>query len=232
MKFRILLLATTLILSASCSRKLLIQEAYAIEASDESRRDLSNNRVDIRTSFAGDNGYSFITFQIDVDNKSSETIYFDENDVTLIIGRGADKQLLSSIPKREIISMLEYESKNVNLNKKVDTAEGALGSGFELLAGILAGDIIGGIFYGSLTAADMLTRRNDFKKAERSIEEELAYHEEYTLDEATLAPGESGSYDIHFDRTMQASFAYLEIYCADHNYGFEYQLEVKEIKVK
>lgn len=232
MKLRILIFGLALIFLSSCSRKLLIQEAYAVEETEDSRRHLPNNRVDLTTSFAGDNGYSFITFQIDVDNRSSETIFFDENDVTLMIGRGSDKQLFYPIPRREVISTLEYESKNVNFNKKADTAEGALGTGFELLAGLLAGDVVGGIFYGSLTAADMLTRRGEFNKAERSIEQELEYHNEYTLGEVTLGPGESGSYDVHFSRTMRANFAQLEIYCADHNYEFGYQLEVKEIKVK
>ena len=193
-----------------------------------------SNRIDLETSFAGDNGYSFITFQVDLVNRSEHTVFIDDNRITLRIdSREEQRDIFHPIPKRDIIESLEEETKNISNQKKLDTAEGALYTGLEVLSGISAtGNLFEGLLFGSLNAVDMISRRRVFNKAENSIEEEIDYHAEYTLDRVMIDPGESATFDVHFERPIRESAAELEINCADHSYLFDYQLELKEMKVR
>jgi len=234
MKFKVLYIVLAALFLSSCAQKLIIQEAYQLEDRGDNRNNRPTNRVDITTSFAGDNGYSFITFQIDVDNRSGETIFLNQNDVALMVDvDDTRRQLFHPIPKRDVVRTLELEAEDISIDKKQDLAEGSLVTGLDVLTGFLTGgDLVGGLIYGAWGASEVISRRQQFNKAERSVEEQINYHKEYTLDRAKIGPGDHATFDVHFERPIKVCRAELEVYCADHMYDFDYQMELREVKVK
>lgn len=225
-----LLLLFTLVLSyCSCAPKIALQQAYLLE------RDIpeppAENRVDIKTFYGGD-AFDFITFQIDIDNRSSDTIALDARDITMYLeSSNGYKTSLYPIDKNAFINTLSSDAHYLNREKKADTAANIILSGIGVLGAVLGGgNTAETVIYGTGTAVDIMDRRRGYEEAEMSIEEQIAYHEEYTLDRTTLAPGENASYDIHFSRLMTDGYCELEIFCADNNYLFEYDLEVIETR--
>ncbi len=225
-----LIFFVVLISASSCSRKVLIQEAYYLE--NESQ-ELSKDRVDIKTFFAGDDGVN-ITFQIDIDNRSESPVVLSERDIQLELKyKGRRRDILTPIRKADLIQNLMYEEERLESEKKADTAANIILSGVGILGGIVAGGSPAEtIIYGSGSAADIVTRRNEYNTAQGSIEERIAYIEKYTLDETTIQPGSQATYDIHFDRVMANCFSELVVFYGDADHRSEYELEVQTVKVR
>lgn len=213
----------------SCSRKILLQEAYLVE---EQRSELQP-RVDIRSYYAGD-AFEYISFQIDVDNRSEDTIYLSEQDIDLKLRLAWDKsRTIRPIRKKDLINSLWSEGKAVKAEKNVSTATNLVLSGVNILGGILAGaDGVSTIFYGAGTAVDIIEDRRYFNAVEGTIEEHIDYIDEYTLEEAQILPGRSASYDIHFERLMANSHCELVIDSGTDRYVTVYELAVVEKKIR
>lgn len=225
-----LFLCGVLIYLSSCAPKILVQEAYYLEDSSEFN---SDNRVDIQSYYGGD-ALDYITFQIDVDNRSSDTISLNQKEIQLLIkDANTPYENLYPIPKDEFIRDLAIQSDELRKEKRASTTANIIFSSLEIIGGIAAGvPATESIIYGTATAADIIDIRRGYEFAEMSIEELIAYHEEYTLDYAVLAPGKSGSYDLHFPRLMLNNDCRFEVYCQDNLYSFEYELRVVETKVR
>jgi len=214
---------------ASCSQKILMQEAYPLEDnnSDETRR------VDIKTYYAGD-AFQFISFQIDVDNRSGDTIYLSEKDIELKLRLAWDESnTIRPIRKKELIDALWSEGKALRTEKNVSVASNVFVAGVNILAGVLGGaDGISTAIYGADSAINIVEQRRYYKAAQGTIEEQIDYIDEYTLEEARILPGRSASYDIHFDRLMVDSHCELVIYSGSERYVTVYELVVAEKKMK
>jgi len=214
---------------ASCGNKILFQEAKYMESSPSN----TPNRVDVNTYYAGD-AFSFITFIIEVDNRSEDTLILTESDVLLEYQNsvGAETKLYP-IRKKKLLADYEDEQKTLNFSKKASAVTNIVSAGFGLLAGIAGGaDAVGIFFYGADATADILADREFYENAQASVEEQLIYMEEYTLEKDTILPGRLGSFDVHFDRLMMSGLAELNVDCDSITYSTTYNLEVKETNVR
>lgn len=219
-----------LITASSCSRKILIQEAYFLE--NEAERQ-SEDRVDIKTYFVGDDGYN-INFQIDIDNRSDSIVLLSERDIELkLFYANRRREILTPFRKAELIEALSNEERSLEGEKNADTAANIIMFGAGIFGSILSGgSAVENIIYGSGTAIDIASRRSEYGAAQGSIEEQIEYHKKYTLDEATIWPGSKASFDIHFERVMTNCLSELIIYYGDNNHVSEYELVVEEVKIR
>jgi len=219
-------------LTLACAPKVIIQQAYSLDTENETQSN-SKNRVDVKTFYGGD-AFDFITFQIDIDNRSNDSISLHENDVELVINYLGDKRrVISPIRKNKLITDLEFAEERMDQEKKASTAANGFFLGLGVLAGVLSGaNSVENILYTTESAVYLIDERRQYDLAQGSIEDQLAYLEEYTLGSAIVAPGRSASYDVHFDRLMLDTDCELIIYFADTAYSFPYDLVVEEVKLQ
>ncbi len=226
---RSLLLLLMLISLTSCGRKILFQEAEYMESSPTN----TPNRIDVNTYYAGD-AFSFITFIVEVDNRSADTIILTESNVLLEYQNavGAETKLYP-IRKKKLITDYKEEQKSLEYNKKATTVNNIVSAGLGVLIGITGGaDAVGIFFYGVDATSDILADREYYENAQGSVEDQLAYMEEYTLESDTILPGRLGSFDVHFDRLMMSGLADLKVACDSITYSTTYNLEVKEANLR
>lgn len=228
MKNLILLLAIGLTL-VSCSRKILVQDAYLTQ----SDRGLSDQDVRVETTFAGD-AYSYITFQLDITNNTTDSIRLTERDVELIYNadRGRN-QYLKPIRKVDIISDLEQAEERLAIEKKQETISASVLTGVGVLGSVLAGgNVLDNVIYGTGAAADIMDVRNRYGLEQGSIEDQINYHLEYTLDKVMVPPLGKASYDIHFERLLVDGPAEMVVYFGGQDHVTKYHMEVNQIKVR
>ena len=86
MKLRYLFFVSLLglLLCTSCSRKATLQKAYQFEDRADNRGNNPKNGVNVTTAFIGD-AINFITFQVDVENKSDSSITIDASNIAILI---------------------------------------------------------------------------------------------------------------------------------------------------
>jgi len=230
---QLLYLLIVLAFLPSCSRKILIQDAHQLEDRGDHRNNNPMNDIDIKTSYAGD-AFDFITFQVDIVNNSEQTITLDVNDIALMIDVGGDRRRQARpVFKNDILRSLEKEAVLVEQERKSEMARNVIFGGANVVTAILVGnnpaDVI---FNGSIATTDIMDRNRQYMNVGASIEEQIYYHEEYSLDRAVISPGSDASFDVHFERTLLVARAEMEIYCEGHTYDFDYQLDVREEKVR
>lgn len=218
---------------SSCTRKVLLQDAYQLEDRGDHRNNNPENDVNIKTSYAGD-ALTYITFQVDVVNYSDHTIVLDVNDVAFMMDVGGTRRRQARpIFKEDIIRSLDQESVLLEQERKADMTQNVILSGAGILTGILTGsnpeDLI---IDGTLATTDIKDRNRQYRNAGASLEEQIIYHQEYSLDRAEIPPGADASFDVHFDRVLMDASAELEIFCEGHTYDFDYQLAVREERVR
>ena len=228
MKSHILIMMCGLLM-VSCSRKILIQQASQL--SDTELRQ-SEDRIEVRTYYSGDMG-EFITFQVDVDNRSEETLTISERDLELSLDEGNGRYArMRPIRKAELMDRLHAEKEQLIREKKAVTISRVLGSGLGIVAAVLGG--VSGpeaIIYGSDSAAGIIDDRRAYNAAQGSIEERIEYHEDYTLSRMDVPAGGHGSFDIHFERVMVETMAILKFECKGNELKFPYEFYLEEIKL-
>lgn len=159
----------------------------------------TNNRIDVRTFYGGDMG-SFITFQVDVDNRSDSSLFIAERDLLFNITQGDGNNLtLGAIRKSRILDDLYREEKRVDKEKKASTIFTVIATGLGLVTGV-GGAGVDAVLYGSDAASVIVGDRRSYNAYQGSIQEMIEYHEEYTLDELEIEPGRSASFDVHFKK--------------------------------
>jgi len=230
---RLLFFFLLVTLLPACNRKILIQEAYQLEDRGDHRNNRPTNDVDIKTSYAGD-ALRFMTFQVDVVNNSDETIILDVNDVALMMDVGGDRRRQARpMFKNDIIRELEQEAVLIEQERKSEMTQNVIFGGASIITGILTGaDAVDVIANGSLATADVLDRNRQYRNAGASVEEQIYYHQEYSLDRSEILPGEDASFDVHFERPLLVAPSELEVFCEGHTYDFYYQLDLSEEKIR
>jgi len=228
MKKLLLFSVAAWLLCASCSQKILIQEAYQIDTEKVDNQ----SRIDVRTYYAGD-GIDIISFQIDVDNRSDGYIELSERNIELRVeSQGSRETVMRPIYKKKLIADLAFEERQLGIEKKANTISNVILAGASIFSGILGGSPVDNVIIGTDAAIGIIDTRSRFGAAQGSIKEQIAYHEEYTLEEARIPAGRSGSYDVHFPRLLTNSNCELMIVIEGKEYSTRYELEVKELKVR
>jgi len=225
----LLLLGLSLLLGTACNRTIALQNAHQLEDRGDNRNNNPTNDVHITTAYIGD-AINHITFQIDVDNRSDQSIIVDASDMALLMDVGGDRRRFARpVHKEDLLRSLRNQKDLLETERKNANTQTAVIGGLDVLAGILSGaDAVETVAVGGGYATEAVDRSQRYKMAQRSVEEELAYHEEFSLDRVMLEPGTKGTFDIHFEPPLLNVFAEIEIRCADHVYDFPYQLEVVE----
>lgn len=230
MKKQLLSLIILFFLS-SCARQIALQEAFLLE--DYKNTSSLENRVEVSTLYVGD-AIDYITFQVDVVNDSNESIGIDARDIELYY-EGSGRRQIAARPmyKDEIIDYLYLEQKNVERNRKSETTQNAIFAGLDILGGIVSGaSTAETLLYGGSYAADIVDRSNRLKDVELTIEEQIEYHEIYSLNRDVIRSGEAGSYDIHFETPLIKGDATLEILVGGKVYKFDYELSVRKERLR
>lgn len=224
-----LLFLFAFIMTCSACNKVYIQEAYLLEESQ--RRPLPDNMVDVKTFYGGD-AYQYITFQVEIENKTRDTIEISDSDISIKLDKDYRRQVqFYPIPKEDILYNLETTAVQIERERKAQRTGNIIASGANIIGGILLGagaveSIVFGVNDATIIAED--DRRG--KLAKNSIEDQIIYHEEYTLDHGIILPGGFASFDVHFERPMTDGRCEIEVDCADATYRFDYMLEVVKVK--
>lgn len=223
----LILLGLGILLMSSCSRKIAVQKAYQLEDRGDNRNNNPTNDVYVTSAFIGDN-LDYITFQIDVDNQSDEPITIDASNTALLMDvDGVRRRLAQPLYKDDIMRFLNNEKNLLESERKTANTTTAVLGGLDVLGSVLSGaGPAETVLRGTDYAADAVTRSQQYKLAQQSVEERIAYHDTYSLERAVIEPGTKGTFDIHFQPPMVDAFSELEIRCADHVYDFPYQLQV------
>lgn len=218
-------LLAILLMATSCSRKFLVQQA--VPTSDEVIQNV--DRIDIRTYYGGDMR-DFITFQVDVDNRSDSPVSIKEMDFDLLLIQDRD-EVLYPIRKSILLDDLYSKKDQVKREKKAATFANVVATGFGIVAGVMTGvDGVSQVFYGADSVTGMIDQRRAYNAYQGDIEEIISYHEEYTLDDILIEAGRSASFDIHFDRMMVEASGMLRLRCNDTVVEFPYDLYLQEVK--
>ena len=224
---KLLLFLFTLSLLSSCARQIALQDAFLL--SDPG----IENQIEVSTIYVGD-AIDYFTFQLDIENYSEVPITIDINDVKLYLNNGRrGKSLARPMYKEDIIDFLYQEKDNVKRSRKSETTQNAIFAGLDILGGIIAGvPVEETLLYSGSYAADIVDRNNRLKDVELTLEEQVEYHEIYSLDRDVIRPGAFGSYDIHFETPLIKGGATLEILIDGHLYEFEYELSVRKERLR
>lgn len=219
----------SLLLLSSCSRKVLIQEAYLIETDRKS----ANSDIDIRTHYVGD-AFQYITFQIDIENNSEDTLFVSERDVELRTRHERSRRgNIAPIRKEQLIQDLVAEQEQLQYEKQANTATSVVFSGLNVVTRIIAGGTpTDAVIQGTVRAADIMEERRQYNAAQGSIEDQIIYLEDYTLGEDFISPGESGSYDVHFERLLIEGRCELVIYSTENPHATQYEFEVQKVRMR
>jgi len=226
---KILLLLTIGLAMTSCARKILVQDAYLTE----SDRYASDQDVRVQTTFAGD-AYSYITFQLDITNNTTDSIRLTERDVELVYktDRGRN-QYLKPIRKTDIIRDLQQIEEQLAVEKKQETITASVLTGVGVLGSVLSGgNVVDNVIFGTASAADIMDVRNRYGLEQGSIEDQIRYHLEYTLENVMIPPLGKASYDVHFERLLVDGPAEMVVYFGGQDHITKYHMEVNQIKVR
>ena len=226
---RNLLLLTTICLTFfACSRKILVQDAFLSESDRGIQQD-----VRVQTTYAGD-AYSYITFQLDITNNSSDSIRLSQRDVELVydIDRGRNRYL-KPIRKADIILDLVQAEEILEAEKKQETISAGVVTGIGILTSVLAGgSVVDNVVYGAASTADIMVVRDRYGLDQGSIEDQIRYHEEYTLEDVMIPPLGKASYDVHFERLLIDGPAEMVVYFGGLDHMTQYHMQVNEVKVR
>jgi len=170
---------------------------------------------------------------LDVKNNGSDTLFFNDGDVTLNINAPYANMAKSEyriLKKEHLIESLEYEREDVEQEKKTRTTVNAIGAGLDVLSFAIGGGGIGAVVYGAESALYIAEDRRQYSIIEGDIEDQMAYLDAYALGEVALPPGEAGSWDLIFDRDMIDVACTLEVVLNEKTYPFDYNLFVSKKK--
>ncbi len=217
------------ILSTSCTQKIYLQDA----SPENDTEYIETNDVSVATRYSGD-AFDYIIFEIDIDNLSDETIELSSRDVKLMISdnEGLRDRKLRAIDKDYLIDMLYNEQELVKRERTARNVGGIVNLGLTLLGGVAGNNTLNTAIYATDSAAAIIDNNRAYKLISGSIEDQIIYLEDWVLKKDTIGPGESGSWDILFDRYLIEGNATLEISNGQLDHAFPYQLYIREEKIR
>lgn len=228
---RLRLLFISAILLQSCSQKVYFFEADKLHNQNENY----NAGIFVDGFFAGD-ALDYVVFELDVKNESSDTIYFGSDDVYLKIYDEEDGRPieLNALDKNFVIQDLNWTKAELDREKKGRDIGNAISIGLNLLA-LGTGSSINALdvfVYSTDTAAYMLEDSRSHKLIKGSLEEQVAYVEDWVLYKSKLGPGEEDSWDILFERNLYEADAELIIEIEGIPFTIPFKLKTLEEKVR
>lgn len=228
---KLLLLFLSVFLCFSCSQKVYFFGA------DKLHDDVANHNSNIYVDgfFAGD-ALDYIVFELDVKNESNDTIRFSFNDVYLKVydPKNSLPLELSALNKNQVIEELNLAKVKLDREKKGRDIGNAINFGLNVIA-IGSGNRLNGLdlaLYSAETAAFMLEDSRSHKLLKGSLEEQIAYVDDWVLYNEALAPGNENSWDVLFERNLYNAEADLVIEINGITYAIPFVIKTIEQKVR
>jgi hypothetical protein len=215
---------------SSCSKKFYYLDAHQTPLEEASQ----NDSLIIQSSFAGD-AFDYIVFEVTLKNKTSDTVSLSYTDINLIVFENEendDPVLFHALNKDDIIYDIQHQHRQVERDKKTSTTLNIIGVGLDLIGIAATGNVstAEAIIYSAESAGYILQERRAFQLVEGSLQDQMDYIEQWVLENDYVAPGESRSWDILFERVLVNTDASLEIFCEDFDFHFDYRFQVIEEK--
>jgi len=220
---------------SSCSRKVYFQDAYQANVEEN----LSKVEVDIQTKFSGD-ALDYLVFELDVKNNSSDSIELHYKNISLQItdfDNNREEFSIEPIYKEDVIDYLFATKGQAKRNRNARNVEAAFGIGVGIL-GILSGgggngwNTVNSVVYTLDVASIVVEDNRAYALIAGDIDEQIQYIDDWVLESCTIAPNESVSYDILFERVMITGDADFTIQNDKIDYSDLYELEVVVEKIR
>ncbi len=226
----LVLLAYCLSLS-SCAKKVYFFEAEKTS----SEADLSRARdIRVESYFSGD-ALDYVVFEVDIFNNTNNDLIIDHKDISLsLINKDGKTVLLDALDKRDIIYQLEMTNRDIQREKKSRDISNAIGIGIGIIA-IGTTSNYAGIdvaLYATESAAYMMEDSRAHKLMVGSLEEQIAYVDEWVLERDTITPGKDNSWDVLFERRLADAPATLIVEIEGIEFKQAYNLYIIEEKVR
>lgn len=217
----------------ACAPKVYFFQANKLGAEDSI--DNTNPEIDTEIYFAGD-ALDYVIFELDVINNSPDSVFVTSRDIQLEVydKRNRPPVILNTLSKDEIIWSLQDAHKRLQSEKKARDIGNAIGIGLDLLVIGSSGGMNStqAIFYSVDAASYMLEDARAHKLMTGELEDQIDYVEEWVLGETVLAPGEKGSWDILFPRQLYEAPAIVVWEGNRHIYKQDFELYIKEERVR
>ncbi len=228
-----ILLYFFILISVSCAPKVYFFEAHKLGTPKE---DVAKNEdVEMACYFAGD-ALDYVVFEIDVINNSQDTLDLSYRHIFLEIFE-KDKsrpRILDALSPDDVLTDLQHRHVQLQQEKAMRDIGNAIDIGFSLfLLGSGGGyGAINSLLFMLDSASYMLEDARAHKLLTGSLEEQMAYVEEWVLARETLGPGEEDSWDILFPRQLHSAYADFVVRSprVDFRQGFE--LSIREERVR
>lgn len=185
--------------------------------------------VVIRTAFVG-HAVDYSIFQLDIQNSSDKPLSLSYTDVRLVHEDGFQR---NAHHKYNFIKNLDKEKKNIKKQKRTRTIGNILLGGLTIAAiaaGGGAANSINAISYGAESAYYIADDARQFNAMEGSIEDEIAYIQDWVLFETIIARDDKMTKDIIFpNENLNEDFT-LELTLNEQKISVPYECILKEAR--
>jgi len=234
MRYKLYFLALAALLSfSSCAKKFHYLDAYPYQEGSHFEED---KKLSINTYFAGD-AISYLVYELDIENISDDTIYLSHRDISLNLGSNESHSLMA-LRQDDVIREIRAEQRYADQERKARNVESAVGIGVSLIS-IAAGggggggiNVVNNILYATESASYILEDNRAYKLIKGDLDEQIAYVEDWVLFETKIAPGETQSWDVLFERVMTEIGVDLVIKSGGKDYTFEYEQVIIEETIR
>ncbi len=209
-------LFVAILLFSSCKSTYWYTEIHPEEVAFTTEDNIEFTKDDledvvIRTAFVG-HAIDYSIFQLDIENLSDKPILIDYTNVRLVHEDGFQR---NAHHKYNFIKNLDKEKNKIKKEKRTRTIGNIILGGLTIASIALgggAGNSINAITYGAESAVYIADDARQFNAMEGSIEDEIAYIQDWVLFETIIARDDKMTKDLIFpnegmteDFTMEVS---------------------------
>lgn len=206
-------------------------ELIDFEIDDQLYSSQEADSCDVACAFVGD-AINYVIFQIDITHDLVEPQKFSASDIRIVDLRTAE--IIDPISRDEALKSLELERVDLQKEKRNRTINEVAWVGVNILAALLGGGgsaaTVNSLAYSVESSVYILQERRDFDIINGSIEDEIKYIEDWTLEEDLVDPDESYTVDVLFPRDMDLRSIELQVDFAGKELYFPFKVSSQKIK--
>jgi len=233
MKRSALLLMTFIIIITlpSCADKIYLQDAFRLKQSDAAS---VSDAIRVESYYGGD-ALDYLVFELDIFNDSNRDISISTSDIQLEIRPDAERPyIVNPLNPDRLIQELERNHQALKAERKANNIVNAVVVGLNVVAAASspAASAADAAFLATDGAIYMLDENRAYKLVEGSLEEQIQYVEEWVLDRDTIPAGKDQSWDLLFEKQLVNGSAVMTVTIDKLSYIQEFDLQVREEKVR
>lgn len=226
-----LLLFTLLIFLSSCSKTFYYVDAFPHttqkEVLDSTKANLD---VDVNVAFGGD-ALDYFVFELDIKNRSDKMVFLSSQDVHIIYKDDSgqlDGLRLDAIDKNLLLDQLEQEKLSLKKEKRINNVSNFLITGLGILGSIFTGDPIYAADVIVEGTADLISDRRFYKLVSEDIDVQMEYIQDWVIEDLTIRPGESISYDILFEAIEDPTYSEVNLIVDTEKFTFPFDMILRK----